>query len=61
MSAGEHDIPLWKENIAWKTDPIGPVKCQGCGWRGQHDYLLVEPDDETTWCPQCKCPGFSSL
>lgn len=58
MSAGKHAIPLWQENIEWKTDPIGPVECQGCGWRGQHYELLCESDSETSWCPQCKGSGW---
>ena len=56
MSAGDKAITLAEEN------PNGYVFNWGftceCGYRGVAGELLVEPDDTTMWCPQCRCAGW---
>lgn len=58
MSAGKDAIPMWKENIAWKKSAPEPVTCWGCNWKGPAYELLVEPDNQTMYCPQCGTSGW---
>ena len=61
MSATKNAVPLGSE-LTEPCDPI-PVTCHGCGWRGDVNDLLTDPDDPnpqaTLWCPQCHTSGWT--
>jgi len=41
----------------FKNHPDFKVRCD-CGFRGHAGQLLGVDDEETLWCPRCKCSGW---
>ena len=56
MSAGDKAITLAEENPNWK-ECDWRFTCD-CGYQGIAPELLVEEDDTTLWCPQCRTTGW---
>ena len=56
MSASSKAITLSEDNPNW-------IKCRRgftceCGYKGVAPELLVEEDNATMYCPQCRCAGW---
>lgn len=57
MSAGPNAIPLREENPEWGGLDLSDFKCE-CGYTGKAYELLVEPDNDTMYCPVCKTTAW---
>jgi hypothetical protein len=58
MSAPDDAKPIAPNNKDDNGRELPKVKCNGCGWRGKCGELLGTDDEETMWCPCCKCSGW---
>ncbi len=56
MSASDKAITLAEDNPNWKTCHWA-FTCE-CGCKGEAWELLVEEDNTTMYCPQCRNAGW---